>query len=221
MEIVPRCSYDRTMLRSDGGPNRSFFFYLFSNMAMAIEFLKEIGLLRTVVSVVWVTRIKPWTTAFISSILTPGHTPIPSRARGVESRNRYVSESLSKLPFFIYRVPLWSFQGYCFKIAFLIYHVPYFLSIDCNVFSLHSCIHYNLHGLWMFHYLHPQIPPRICQSAQFCCDSYFWVGIPTVVIVTAIRNLCPRSKKALKSRTEEGEYGQGNRDRKQRETLLN
>jgi hypothetical protein len=46
MENVPKCSYDRRMLRSDGGPNRSFFFYLFTNMAMAIEFLKEIGLLR-------------------------------------------------------------------------------------------------------------------------------------------------------------------------------
>jgi len=46
MENVPGCSYGRRMLRSDGGPNRSFFFYLFADKAMAIEFLKEIGLLR-------------------------------------------------------------------------------------------------------------------------------------------------------------------------------
>jgi len=46
MENVPRCSYGHRMLRSDGGPNRSFFFYLFTDKAMAIEFLKEIGLLR-------------------------------------------------------------------------------------------------------------------------------------------------------------------------------
>jgi hypothetical protein len=45
MENVPRFSYDRRMLRLDGGQNRSFFFYLFTNMAMAIEFMMEIGLL--------------------------------------------------------------------------------------------------------------------------------------------------------------------------------
>ena len=38
MENVPRCSYSRRMLQSDGGPNRSFFFYLFTDKAMAIEF---------------------------------------------------------------------------------------------------------------------------------------------------------------------------------------
>jgi hypothetical protein len=46
MENVLRCSYDRRMLRSDVGPNRSFFFYLFTNKDMDTEFLKEIGLLR-------------------------------------------------------------------------------------------------------------------------------------------------------------------------------
>jgi hypothetical protein len=46
MGNVPWCSYDRRMLQADGGPNRSFFFYLFTNKAMATEFPKEIGLLR-------------------------------------------------------------------------------------------------------------------------------------------------------------------------------
>jgi hypothetical protein len=43
MENVLRCSYDSRMMRSDGGQNRSFFFYLLTDMA--IEFMKEIGLL--------------------------------------------------------------------------------------------------------------------------------------------------------------------------------
>ena len=46
MQNVPRFSYGRRMVRADGGPNRLFFFNLFSDHAMAIEFLKEIGLLR-------------------------------------------------------------------------------------------------------------------------------------------------------------------------------
>jgi len=35
------------MLADDGAPNRSFFFYMFCDQAMAIQFLKEIGLLRS------------------------------------------------------------------------------------------------------------------------------------------------------------------------------
>ena len=34
------------MLRSDGGPNKLFFCYLFTDHAMAIEFFKDISLLR-------------------------------------------------------------------------------------------------------------------------------------------------------------------------------
>jgi hypothetical protein len=46
MQNVPRFSHGRRMLRSDGGPNKSFFYYLFTDHAMAIEFVKDIGLLR-------------------------------------------------------------------------------------------------------------------------------------------------------------------------------
>jgi len=41
---------------------------------------------RTAISVLSVTRIAPSTTASTSLVLTPAHTSIPSRARGVQSR---------------------------------------------------------------------------------------------------------------------------------------
>jgi len=47
MPYVPRFSYGRSMLGDDGAPNKSFFFYIFCDQAMAIQFLKEIGLLRS------------------------------------------------------------------------------------------------------------------------------------------------------------------------------
>jgi hypothetical protein len=46
LQKVPRFSYGLRMVRADGGPNRLFFFILFNDHAMAIGFLKEIGLLR-------------------------------------------------------------------------------------------------------------------------------------------------------------------------------
>jgi hypothetical protein len=42
----PSFSYGRRMVRSDGAPNRAFFYSLFTDHAMAIEFLQEIGLIR-------------------------------------------------------------------------------------------------------------------------------------------------------------------------------
>jgi len=45
-DYVLRFSYGRRMLRDDGGPNRYFLMYLFSEQSMAIEFLKDVGLLR-------------------------------------------------------------------------------------------------------------------------------------------------------------------------------
>jgi hypothetical protein len=45
MQSVPRFSHGRRMVRTDG-PNRLFFCALFNDHAMAIEFLKETGLLR-------------------------------------------------------------------------------------------------------------------------------------------------------------------------------
>ena len=44
---VPRFSYGRVMLRDDGAPNRCFLMYLFNDESMGIQFLKDIGLLRS------------------------------------------------------------------------------------------------------------------------------------------------------------------------------
>jgi transposase-like protein len=44
-QVVPLFSHDRHMQRSDGGPKRAFF-GLFGDHAMAIDFLKDIGLIR-------------------------------------------------------------------------------------------------------------------------------------------------------------------------------
>jgi len=45
LQKVPRFSYGRRMVRSDGAPNRAFFYSLFNDHAMAIEFLQDIGLI--------------------------------------------------------------------------------------------------------------------------------------------------------------------------------
>ena len=37
-DYVPRLSYGRWMVRDDGGPNRYFLMYLFSEQSMATEF---------------------------------------------------------------------------------------------------------------------------------------------------------------------------------------
>jgi hypothetical protein len=44
---VPRFSYGRRMMRDDGDPNRYFLMYLFCEQSMAIQFLQDIGLLRS------------------------------------------------------------------------------------------------------------------------------------------------------------------------------
>jgi len=44
---VPKLSYGRQMLTEDGAPNRFFLMYLFCNELMAIQYLKDIGLLRS------------------------------------------------------------------------------------------------------------------------------------------------------------------------------
>jgi hypothetical protein len=46
MQYVPMFSYGRRMLRDDGVPNRFIFNYLFTDKAIAIQFMKEVGLLR-------------------------------------------------------------------------------------------------------------------------------------------------------------------------------
>ena len=45
MAFITKSSYRHLMLREDGGPNRTFLTYLFSDHAMGIQFLKDEGLL--------------------------------------------------------------------------------------------------------------------------------------------------------------------------------
>jgi len=45
---MPSSSYGRGMLRKDGGPNNIFLTYQFCDHAIAIQFLKDVGLLRGV-----------------------------------------------------------------------------------------------------------------------------------------------------------------------------
>ena len=47
MQSLPRFSYGRGMLRKDGAPNRIFFTYLFGHQELAIQFLKDVGLIRS------------------------------------------------------------------------------------------------------------------------------------------------------------------------------
>jgi hypothetical protein len=56
MQVVPLFSHERRMLRSDGAPNRAFFFALFKDHAMAIEFLKEQARGRTTSHAIPVSR---------------------------------------------------------------------------------------------------------------------------------------------------------------------
>jgi len=47
LPFVPRFSYGRGLFRDDGGPNRLFFTYLFCERALAIQFLKDVNLIRS------------------------------------------------------------------------------------------------------------------------------------------------------------------------------
>jgi hypothetical protein len=46
LQKVPTFSHGRRMVRSDGAPNRVFFYSLFNDHDMAIAFLQAIGLIR-------------------------------------------------------------------------------------------------------------------------------------------------------------------------------
>jgi len=46
LQKAPTFSRGQRMVRSDGAPNRAFFYSLFDDHAMAIEFLKDIGLIQ-------------------------------------------------------------------------------------------------------------------------------------------------------------------------------
>jgi hypothetical protein len=43
---VARLNNGRPLLTKDGAPSKSFFFYLFTDNSMAIEFLKDIGMIQ-------------------------------------------------------------------------------------------------------------------------------------------------------------------------------
>jgi hypothetical protein len=47
LPYVPKFSYERGLVCDDCAPNRLFFNYLFRDQAMANQFMKEIGLLRS------------------------------------------------------------------------------------------------------------------------------------------------------------------------------
>jgi hypothetical protein len=46
MQSLPRFSYGRGMARKDGAPNRIFLTYLFGPQELAIQFLKDVGLIQ-------------------------------------------------------------------------------------------------------------------------------------------------------------------------------
>ena len=60
MSFVPRVSYGRRMLREDGGPNRNFLTHLFCDDGFAMQFLKDVGLLRSKVQCNTCGRDKTW-----------------------------------------------------------------------------------------------------------------------------------------------------------------
>jgi len=47
MPFIPRGSFRRRMLRQDGGQNTDFLTYLFCDSGLAMQFLKDVGLLRS------------------------------------------------------------------------------------------------------------------------------------------------------------------------------
>jgi hypothetical protein len=46
MQFLDDGTYDRRFMREDVGPNKEFLSFLFCNNDMAIQFLKDVGLLR-------------------------------------------------------------------------------------------------------------------------------------------------------------------------------
>jgi hypothetical protein len=62
LPFVPRFWYGSQMLRQDRAPNRLFFTYLFSDQAIAIYFLKDVGLPRSRVLCNICDRRMTWST---------------------------------------------------------------------------------------------------------------------------------------------------------------
>jgi hypothetical protein len=61
MQWVPRFSYGRGMLGKDGAPNGLFLTYLFGDQELAIQFLKDVGLIRSKVQCNICERDTTWT----------------------------------------------------------------------------------------------------------------------------------------------------------------
>jgi len=60
MKMAPRLSYGRRLLRRDGAPNRMFLTLLFTRHELAIEFLKDVGLIPSRVQCNICERDKTW-----------------------------------------------------------------------------------------------------------------------------------------------------------------
>jgi len=60
MPFIPRASYRRRMLRQDGGQNRDFLTYLSCDDGLAMQFLKDVGLLRSKVQCNTCNRDMTW-----------------------------------------------------------------------------------------------------------------------------------------------------------------
>jgi len=61
MQLIPRLSYGRRLLRRDGAPNRTFLTSLFIRHELAIEFLKDVGLIPSRVPCNICERDMTWT----------------------------------------------------------------------------------------------------------------------------------------------------------------
>ena len=61
MDLVPMFSYDRGLMRKDGAPNRMFLTFLFRHQELSIQFLKELGLIRSKVQCNICERDMTWT----------------------------------------------------------------------------------------------------------------------------------------------------------------
>ena len=61
MQLVPRFSYGRGLLRKDGAPNRMFLTFLFGHQELAIQFLKDVGLIPSKVQCNICQRDMLWT----------------------------------------------------------------------------------------------------------------------------------------------------------------
>ena len=62
MQSLPRFSYGRGMLRKDGALNRIFLTHLFGHQELAIQFLKDVGLIQGKVQCNICERDMAWST---------------------------------------------------------------------------------------------------------------------------------------------------------------